>query len=404
MNQPMIDKPEWALSKREQKGRARVAAGLKVKRRRWPWLVVAVVVVGAIGLGVWHRVELRAAAAAASAIVVPPPTMQLLPSEVTTLKPQTLEQTVQVTGSLAPGQQTQLSSQVGGRIKLVDVQPGDGVTKGQVLVQIDVETLQNQLQQQRDTAAATRAQLIQAQKQLERTQALADKGLTPRSGLDQAQSSVDALEANLKALESQVSNAEISLQNATVRAPYAGVVSVRSVEPGQSITAGAPLLTIVNLDTMVAETTTAASGSAGIAKGQKAELHIEGFSGKTFTGTVDRINPVALEGTRTIPVYINVANKGGQLRGGMFVTGGVVVAQRADALAVPPGAVRTDNKGSYVLKITDGKAVRQAIATGQTWNSGQLVGVTSGLAAGDVVVTAPLSELTPDAKVALVGN
>lgn len=403
MNQNITDKPDWALSKRERKNRARVKSGHRVARRRWPFVIVAIVlVVGVLGFAISQRVAHREAAATLVSADASVPVMQLLPSEITTLTPRTLQQTVRVTGALVPGQQAQLSSQVSGRVLSVAVEPGDSVKAGETLVQLDVETLQNQLNQQRDTAAATRAQLTQAQNQLERVKALAGKGISSTSSLEQAQSSVNGLAANLRALEAQVSNAENMLANATVTAPFAGIVSARSVDPGQSIAVGAQLLTLVSLKTMVAETTAPAGDSPAIAKGQQVNVRVNGIPGEVFKGTVDRINPVAIPGTRTIPVYVDIANPKGTLRGGMFVIGDIVVAERASGLAVPPTAIRTDDQGTYVLKVEDGRAVRQAVTQGKTWDASQLIGITAGVQAGDIVISAPLAQVHPDDKVALV--
>lgn len=394
-------KPEWAQSKREKDNAARVAAGLKPRRRRWPWILLALIVVGGVGGFIYTRSQPAPAAPEADAAAEIDMPMQLNPSEVVTLAPQTLRQTVRVTGSLAPQQQTELASEVGGRITGVAVRPGDRVTAGQTLVQIDTVNLELQVRQQRATAEATRAQLVLAERQLERTTDLIERGLTPSSGLEEAQSSVDALQSNLAALQAAVSTAELSLQKATVRAPYDGVISARSVEPDQTIASGTPLLTIVDMSMIELQGAAAIGISAQIQPGQQVDVTIEGIE-KTFVGEVRRVNPIAAEGTRTIPVYISIDNPEGLLRGGMFAAGQIVVAEEPDALAVPVTAIREDAEGFYVLKVEDGVGVRQAIEQGDTWDRGRLVHIMSGLVTGDVVVSAALSEIQPGDSIALV--
>lgn len=393
-------KPEWAQSKREKDNLARIAAGQKPRRRRWPWIALALIVV-AIAVA-WFMSSQQPAPQPVEAAAETAPVMQINPSEISTIEPQTLVQTVKVTGSLEPQSQTQLASQVSGRVVAVLARPGDAIREGDVLLQLDTESLTIQLNQQTSTAEATRAQLVLAESQLSRTTDLIERGLAASSGIEQAQSSVDALRANLAALEGQVEAAQIALQNATLKAPMDGIISERSVRPGQSVQQGAALFTIVDLSTLELNASAPVGSSAQLAPDQAVTITVEGLTDQTFAGTVDRINPIALAGTRSIPVYITLENSGGLLRGGMFATGQVTVASRSDAIAVPQAALREDAEGFFVLKLADGKVVRQAIEQGGSWNGNRLIEITSGLVAGDVVVTAPLTQLQPEDLVEMV--
>ena len=394
-------KPEWAQSKLERDNAARRAAGLKPRRRLGPWIVLALLVLAAAGYFLWMRAQ-PAPVEAAAVVETVEPVMQLNPLEITQVEPQTLQQLVKVTGSLAPQRQTQLGSQVAGRVVAVLARPGDTVKEGDVLMQLDTESLQIQLDQQTNTAEATRAQLQLAESQLARTTDLIERGLTASSGLEQAQSSVDALRANLAALEGQVEAARIAVQNATLKSNMSGIISERSVEPGQTVQPGTPLFTIVDLSEMEMNAAAPVGASSLVAAGQPVVITVEGFGDRTFSGTVDRVNPVAVAGTRTIPVYIAIDNPEGLLRGGMFATGQIVVNEAQDALAVPTGAVREDAEGFFLLKVEGDHVVRQAIEKGPTWNGGRLVQITAGLAPGDTVVTAPLTQLQPGDRIEMV--
>lgn len=393
-------KPEWAQSKREKANAARIAQGLKPRRRLWPWvlLVLIVLAVGAFFL-------LRPPPPPAEESAAPAdPVMQLLTSEVTEIAPQVLRQTVRVTGSIAPGQQTEVAAQVGGRVLAVTVRPGDRVAEGDRLVQVETETLEIQLRQQRANAEATRAQLHSSQLQLARTEELAGDGLAPASTLEQARSATAALEANLAALEAQVRAAELALENATVIAPMSGIVSARSVQPGQTIGAGVSLLTIVDLSEVELRASAPVGASAMVAPGQPVTITVTGIDDRSFDGTVSRVNPVAVAGTRTLPVYIAMDNPDGLLRGGMFATGAITVLEQPDALAIAAAAVREDAEGFFVLKLEGDELLRQPVETGDAWDRGRLVEVVSGLAPGDVVVTAPLSQLQPGDRVELIST
>jgi membrane fusion protein, multidrug efflux system len=389
-------KPEWAQSRREKDNARRVAEGLKPRRRWWPWVLLVLIV----------------AAIAAFIFLSPPPPVetvekeapvakQIRQSETVTIEPATLRETVKVTGTLVPGNLSDVASQASGRVIAVMVRPGDAVSEGDVLAQIDRATLELQLNQQRATADATRAQLLSSRQQLERTEELARQGLASPSTLEQARSAAAALEANLAALESAVESADLALANATVKSPLDGIVASRSVEPGQTIAAGTPLFNIVNLEQMEFEAAASVNSSARVAAGQSATVAVTGLEGQEFSGMVTRVNPVAVTGTRTVPIYIELDNPENSLRGGMFATGFITVSEEDDAIAVPAAALREDAEGQYVLKLGDGVLLRQAVEPVREWERGQTVEV-SGLESGDVIVAAPLAELEPGEAYTLV--
>jgi RND family efflux transporter MFP subunit len=381
-------KPKWAQSRREKENAARVAQGLKPKRRIMPWIVLAVIVAGVVGFVVLRPAEAPVTDMAETGPVV----MQVRQTETTTIAPETLRETVKVTGTLVPARQSDVASQASGRVMAVMVRPGEAVSEGDVLAQIDRAPLELQLNQQRATANATLAQLNSSEQSLTRTEELARQGLASPSTLDQARSSTQALRANLAALESAVESAELALSNATVKSPLDGVVSSRSVDTGQTVSAGTPLFTIVNLDEMEFDATASVTSSARVAPGQQVDIDVTGLDGQSFEGTVTRVNPVSLSGTRTVPIYIELSNEDGQLRGGMFATGHITVEQAEEAIAVPAAALREDAEGPFVLKLVDGTLERQEIEVVREWERGRLVEVT-GLNTGDVIVSAPLSEL-----------
>lgn len=399
-------KPDWAKSDRQLGREARMAAGEPTRRRRWPWVPGLAILAAATGGYYYYDTQISSqTAAVAPAEVVEPvqAPMQINPDEMSVLEPQRLERRVRVSGTLAPWRSTQLSSQTGGEIQEVTVRPGDTVVAGDLLVQIDTENLLLELDQARSNVAATQAQLALAEVQLDRVRALVNRGVTTSSSLDEAQSNVTQLNASLDALEDQVAGADLRLRNATVRASFSGIVSNRAVEPGQYVGIGTPLISIVDLSTVEMRANAAVADGALLRRDQTVLINVDGVEGRNFEGRVARINPVAEEGTRTIPVYVMIDNPDGILLGGMFASAQVVVDAVEDAIAMPTRALRDDVDGPYVLRIEGDALVRQTIETGGTW-AGRLTQITSGLEAGQRVVTAPLPALHPGDIVTLVEN
>jgi len=409
-------KPDWAMNKRERMNAERVAQGLKPKKRKkWPWLVAFLVIVG--GAGGWFVAsgkfaEMQAAREAAAAAAeqaaaeaaAKPILIQVAPYEVTTLAPGALEETLKVTGSLAPVQQVKLSAEVTGRLIAVLPRAGDRVRAGDVLVEFDTEALASQLDQAKATAEATRVQLGQARTTFERTQSLVDRGLQAPNTLDAARATLDQLTATLAAQETLVSNAQRSLDRATVTAPFDGYVADRSVDPGAFVATGAPLMTVVDLASLEVEATAPITYSPRLSPGMAVHVTVEGFGDRTFEGRVDRLGPVAISGSRMLPVYVTLANESGELRGGMFATGKIVLEQKPDSIGVPAAAIRTDAEGAYVLTIENSLATRRAVTTGRNWDGGAVVEIDAGLAAGDLVVTEALPELKPGMQVEILAK
>ena len=400
---PATGKPEWAMSRRERRRLQRAQLGLPPPRRKWPW--VALVLLIALGLGAWTQrdlIEAQLAAAPAEEPVAEEPAApqltQINRGEWTTVEPQTLRRTIKVIGTLQPSRRAELSAETAGQVEAVLARSGDAVEEGALLVQVDVEGLEIDLNLARSNAEATRSELGLAEGQLERQQALAERGVAATAALDEAQTGVQRLRATLAAQEDQISAAERALRGAAVRAPFDGVIAERTVEAGNVVAPGTPLLTIVDLRRMEMRAQSPIAAGAVLAPGQVVELRVDGVAGRSFEGVVDRVAPVADEGTRALTVYVLIENEDGRLLGGMFATGEVVTAEAVDALAVPQEAVRTED-GDHLLVIEDGTIARRNVTVGETW--GDLVEV-EGLEAGDQMVTAPLEGLEPGETVELV--
>ncbi len=368
------------------------------RRRRWPWLLLVL-----IAAGVGAYVYQTRFAAEEAVVEAPPPaeiTMRLGKVEVTTVQPATLRETVRVTGALAPARQSAIAAQVAGRVETIDVRPGQSVRQGEVVASLDTADTELRIAQQQAAIAATQAQLSLAERQLASTQSLADKGLASPSALESAQSNVEALKANIAAQEAQLEGIRLTLDYATITAPFSGTISARNVDPGQAVGAGTAIASIVDLNEMEARALAPLGTAAALKVGQSAELTVEGFRDRPFQAEISRINPVAAEGTRSIQIYLKIANSDGALRGGMFLSGHVIVASRDNAMAVPVGALRSDGDGDFLLAVEAGRLVRKPVIRGTAWSGGRLVEV-SGIEAGTMILAVPLPELQPGMAVQL---
>ncbi|WP_127557057.1 efflux RND transporter periplasmic adaptor subunit [Saccharospirillum alexandrii] len=401
---PSNAKPDWAMSKRELMNAERQRQGLAPqKRRRWPWLL-ALIVIGVALLVFAMQASPEPAETGPAEPEDTEPVLQISATETSTLAPQRLEQRLRVTGTLSPVEKAQLSSQVNAPVLRIAVRPGDTVEEGDVLVEMDATDLTNQLNQLTNTARATQAQLTLAQNSLDRGVRLAEQGLSPASSIEELRANVEAQSASLATQEWQIRAAERAVANAVVRAPFSGQVSARSVEPGQYVSVGTPLVTLVDLTALEMQANLPVNAATLVKAGQAVTIEVDSAEPFSLQGTVDRINPVALDATRTLPVYIRVTEPDARLRGGMFATGYIVINARDNALSVPSESVRSDAEGDFVLLLEDDHLVRQPVTVAGEWESGTRLEIAEGLAIGDTLVSAPLPELRAGDRIAIAGG
>ena len=368
-------------------------------RTRWLLLVVVVLVVGGVGLRLLKgRATDAAAAAAASAAASPAsatqPMLELAARDVLTASRQELTRTLDVSGSLKAVDTAFVKARVAAELKTLTVREGDTVRAGQVLGQIDPTEFDWRLRQAEQQAAAAKAQLDIAQRQLVNNKALVAQGFISPTALDTSVSSEAGAQATLQAALAGVELARKSRADATLTAPIGGVVAQRLAQPGERVPLDAKILEIVDLSRLELEAAIAPQDLAALRVGAKARLTLEGGA-DTVPATVARINPSAQSGSRTVLAYLAVAAHPG-LRNGLFARGSIDLAQRT-ALAVPLSAVRTDQAQPYAIRITGGRAEQRPLQLGGRGQVGEvvMVEVLKGLDEGDRVLAASAG-LVPD--------
>ncbi|WP_448205566.1 efflux RND transporter periplasmic adaptor subunit [Azospirillum sp. sgz302134] len=373
--------------------------------RRW---LLPVLLVGALGAGgvAWKaRTAGEAAAVPAHEVPMPPAErpVELAAIEVTRAAPRALLETVRLSGSVEPLEQSVVKSEVAARLVEVPVREGQAVRKGQLLARFDTAELTARLNEKLSNLEGAKAQLVLAEKTRAKNLALRQKDIVSETNLDQAQSTFRFQQATVSALEAQVELARKALRDAVVVSPIDGTVAERAVNAGENLAVNAKMFSVVDLSRVEVEATVPADDVARLKPGQTVRLRVEGFGEREFVGQIARINPMARAGTRAIPIYVSLDNADGALRGGMFAAGNAVVAQADRAFALPPAAVRHDNDGDFVLVVAGDRVERRKVQTLGTWSRGDLVQV-DGLDEGDLVVTAPLPGLTAGRAVKLAGS
>ncbi len=354
-------------------------------------IAIAVFAVVAIAAGIRWSLKPKAPAsivpAAPAAGAAPAAALEFLPQEIVVAEPVELRQLLQLSGSLRAVELATVKSKVAGDVREVLVREGESVRAGQVVARIDATEYEARVAQARGNLNNARAQLEIATKTRDNNLTLVEQGFISRNAFDNSAHQYEAARASVDASQGALDIVLKSLNDTVLRAPIAGLVSVRYAQPGEKLPADSKLLDIVNLQKLELEAAVPASDIAQVAIGQAVDMRVEGQTGP-FTGKVVRINPATQSGSRAIPVYIQLSNPQQLLRVGMFAEAQLVLNSRPGVLALPQTAIRKDGGGSYVFTIDGGKIARRPVTTGESGVGGNepRIEILSGLDVGAQVV------------------
>jgi membrane fusion protein (multidrug efflux system) len=296
---------------------------------------------------------------------------------------ETVTEEIIATGSIEAMQQVALRPDVDGRIVELLFREGQRVSEGQPLVRIDDAELKAQVER-------ARADRDLAQQALERTrQLLADRAAAP-ADLERAEAQARVAQASLELLE-------LRLARTIVRAPFAGVIGQRRVSVGDYVTSQRELLSIQTVSPVRAVFNVPERYAAILAPGQSVSFRVAALPGRTFTGTVDFVDPAVTLPARTIAVKAVADNSSGALQPGMFTEVRLATERRADATVIPEEAISPAASGNFVWVVDGDKVVRREVEIGV--RSPGFVEIRRGLEAGELVVIGGLDKLYEGAPV-----
>lgn len=295
---------------------------------------------------------------------------------------------VALTGSLEPYRRAEVKAQVPGVVRGLSVDRGSAVRAGQVLARIEAQGIQSQAAGARSGVAAAQAQLSLAQRQLESARTLYQAGAMSELDFRAAEAQFQAAQAQLAAARSNATGANEAAGRTAVTAPFGGQVSERTANEGEAVNPGATILTVVNSDFLELRGQVPVDQANLVRPGQPAEFTLTAFPGRTFSGTVARIDPVADAGTRQVGVTLRLRNTG-ELIAGMFAAGRVVTGGDRQALVVPMAAVRGQGADQHVLVVEGDSVVRRPVTPGARDDVRGVVAIDSGLTGGERVIVSP---------------
>ena len=294
-----------------------------------------------------------------------------------------LARSVTVSGAVAAWQDMQLGVELSGlRIAEVQVEVGDVVRRGEVLLQLDARTLDAELRMAEAALNEARAGVLLARTQLDRGDALKAQKLISAADHDQLRAALVQAEARAKTAEAQHESARLRREFATLRAPDDGVIATRAAEPGMVVMAGATLLSLIRDGRLEWRAELNEADLLDVQVG--AEVEVRQRDGEMVRGTVRAVSPGLDASTRTGTVHVDLPEPG-QLRAGMFAEGRILVGA-GEALSVPVSAVVRRDGYAYVFTLKEARRVeRRRVELGRI--DGERIEVRSGLQAGERVVS-----------------
>ncbi|HQR11810.1 MAG TPA: efflux RND transporter periplasmic adaptor subunit [Casimicrobiaceae bacterium] len=299
-----------------------------------------------------------------------------------------LPQTITAVGSLRSDESVTLRPEVAGRISSIAFLEGQPVAKGAMLVRLDPAVPQAEAQQ-------ARANLVLARTKFDRAVDLAKSNFISGQAKDEA-------ENNLKVAEASLQLAEAKLAKMDLRAPFSGVIGLRSVSVGDYVKEGADLVNLESIDPLKVDFRVPEVYMRQVKVGQPLQIQLDALPGKTFEGKVFAVNPLIDAAGRSVVIRAMVRNPDTSLRPGMFARVRLITRDAQNALVLPEQALVPQGDQQFVYRIVDGKAVRTKVDVGQRRDA--KVEILSGVAKDDLVVTAGQLKLRDGAPVSVAAG
>jgi RND family efflux transporter MFP subunit len=308
-----------------------------------------------------------------------------------------------------------LFARASGYIDKRNVDIGDRVKDGQLLVQIRAPELDHQISQNDATLVQLQETLIQAQANLELAKVTwdRDRPLVGQGWVTQQQGTIDVQTVKAREAAVRLAEANVKAQGALLKvlnqqkayqsvvAPFDGVITARNIDVGSLVQADAAsgtfMFTIMQSDMIRTQVYVPQDQAFDVAPGVDAVVRVPELPGRTFPGKVTRIADALDPGTRTLLTEIDVPNPDGALKPGIYCTVELRVPHATPSVLVPAEAIIFDRDGLQVAVVEGGDAHIRKVSVAR--DLGTQVEVRDGVKEGDVVVLNPQVDLVEGSKV-----
>jgi len=311
--------------------------------------------------------------------------------------------TVVLTGNVQAQNEAAMAFRISGRMIERPVNVGDRVKAGQVLAKLDPVNELNALRSAQAALAAAEGQLVTAQNAFDRQDHLLGNGFTTRANHDQARQALLAARSQLDDAEAQLEIARDRVAFTELKADVDGTVTARGAEPGEVVQAGQMIVQLARQDGRDAVFDVPAQVLRSAPPDSEITIRLTDDPSVSAVGRVREIAPQADAATRTFPVRVGINNPPEAMRLGSTVTGTLKLSS-GPVMSLPASALTTANDRPAVFVVDPAAETVSLRNIEIARHDPATVIVASGLASGEIVVTAGVQALHPGQKVRLVGG
>ena len=295
-----------------------------------------------------------------------------IPVQVTAVKKDSISLSLMQTTTIEAIRQVDILTKVAGQVIKLPVEEGDRVKKGDLLAELNQSELNIEF-------TKTKISMDTDKTLLERAKNMLDKKLIADENYDVTRLQYESSKAAHDA-------ARLQLDYTRVRAPFDGVVTIRSIELGQRVNVNQSLFVVADFNPLRAKIYVPEKDIGRIYEKQRATITIDAEPGLGFTGIVKMISPVVDPASGTSKVTIDIEDHMGKLKPGMFASVFITTETHNDALIIPKKAMILESNLDQVYIYLEGNAHKVNLKVG--FKEGEDLEVLSGLEEGDLVVTA----------------
>jgi HlyD family secretion protein len=258
--------------------------------------------------------------------------------------------TAEATGTVEPIRTVEVKSLAGGEILALNVDVGDQVQPGDLLARVDPRDVQNAFNQAQADLEVAQARLEISRAQLTRNEELLNAGVITQQEFEAASLDFATAQSNLVKAQTNFDLAEIRLNDVTIRSPLAGTILTRTVEEGtviqsasQNVSGGTTLFTMAALEAMRVRTMVDETDMGDLRSGMVANVTVEAYPGRIFSGTVEKIEPQAetIQNVTMFPVIVLLDNSSGLLKSGMNAEVEILIDEASNVVLIPNNTVVT---------------------------------------------------------------
>src|SRR4051812_8569755 len=324
--------------------------------------------------------------------------MSVGPEAIAIVKAEEIRSGPALSGQLSAETQSTVRAEVSGAVLQTFVDVGAAVHAGQELARIDDSGIRDQYTSARSGVTTADNTVQIAEREAQRADALSKAGAIADRQRDQAHNQLISAQAMAADARARLANAQKQLDKTVIRAPFAGVVSARTVNAGDFVSPGGAAFTIINPSTMRLEAAVSAEQLSAIRLGAPVEFTVNGYGSRRFVGRITSINPVADPATRQVRVIASIPNQGGTLVSGLFAEGRVAAESHTSAV-VPAGAVDERGVRPTVMRLKSGKVEKVEVTLGIRDAVTETIEIRGGLTPGDTVLLGAAQAISAGTRV-----